>query len=176
MADVVTGRAELRELFSRFSRYAFRLETHPKYHEVGGDEPLRRFLAGQQQDDSWMTSWLASVREQVACGRRLERVRVVSEPMTDYQRFAMDLALRCNIPAGEDIRVLPAGHARELELPDHDFWLFDDERVAFMRFDAGVFIDAEVSSAPDVVEEYRNCASTAWHHAVSYREFLRQAR
>ena len=37
----------------------------------------------------------------------MERVRVVSEPHSDYTRFGIDLARRLNVPAGEDIRYLP---------------------------------------------------------------------
>ncbi|HMH92038.1 MAG TPA: Scr1 family TA system antitoxin-like transcriptional regulator [Streptosporangiaceae bacterium] len=40
----------------------------------------QRFLAGEPPDYSWFTDWYETVVQLVAEGRRMERVRVVSEP------------------------------------------------------------------------------------------------
>ena len=48
-----------------------------------------------------------------------------------------------NTEAGEDIRVLSNKAAHELNLPDHDFWLFDDALVAIMHFDDDGMIAAD---------------------------------
>nr|WP_146134851.1 DUF6879 family protein [Actinopolyspora mortivallis] len=89
--------------------------------------------------------------------------------MTSYQLYARALALRCNIPAGEDIRTLSESRAGELELPGHDFWMFDARWVTTMHFDeSGNFTGAEFITASDTVSQYREWARIAWQHSTSY--------
>jgi hypothetical protein len=51
-----------------------------------------------------------TVRAATAAGKRMTRVRVVSEPWSDYTKFGM-YAARDNIEAGEDIHYLPRPQA-----------------------------------------------------------------
>ncbi|WP_419150650.1 DUF6879 family protein [Nocardia vinacea] len=53
---------------------------------------------------------------------------MVTEPHTDYHRWLLTLTPQ-NIEAGEDIRYLPRYLAGEVQA--EDYWLLDDERVAF---------------------------------------------
>ena len=63
----------------------------------------------------------------------MERVRVVPEPLTPYLRYEVR-GNRGNAEGGEDIRYLLQARAYELDLPDHDFWVFDSEILVLMRF------------------------------------------
>ena len=104
-------------------------------------------------------------------GKRLQRVRVLDRPPTDYQRFVMDLASRCNVPAGEDLRVLGRGDALALGVEaGSDFWLFDDRTVALMDFD-GTFTGAEIITDVDLVARFRDPRRHTWQAA---REFTRR--
>src|SRR5262249_46981273 len=85
-------------------------------------------------------------------GRRYQRVRIVPEPLTDYLRYALR-GTRQTVEAGEDIRYLPQARANELDLPDHDYWLFDDTRLALLHFTAddrplGATLSTEPGAAP----------------------------
>lgn len=159
-------RAEFEELFTAFSDSAFRLETLPAYHEAVERDAVGRFMAGRPPDDTWIQGYLDMVRAATEQGRRFERVRVLQCPPTDYQRFVMDLAARCNIPAGEQIRVLDYEQARERGLPiGSDFWIFDDARVAVMHFDAGMLQSADLVSDPGSVEHFLQLRRVAWQAA-----------
>src|SRR5262249_15355064 len=63
-------------------------------------------------------------------GRTLRRLRVVSEPVTDYIRFEWRDADEL-VKAGEGVRGLPRQRASGVLLPRHDPWGFDAETVAF---------------------------------------------
>ncbi|MDI2026980.1 hypothetical protein QFW96_00085 [Saccharopolyspora sp. TS4A08] len=162
MTDFVSG-ADFEELFRTFQHTAFRLETQGTYGEPVEDEPLRRFLAGEPPDDSWLTPWIDNVRDATAKGREFRRVRVLSTPLTDYLRFEMDLALRANIPAGEDIRSLTVSEAEALGVPiGVDFWMFDDTRVGVMRFGGRGMLGLEMITDAEQVEQFRLIRDRAW--------------
>jgi len=159
-------RVGFEELFTGFSTAAFRLETLPAYQEPQERDAVERFMAGRPPDDTWIQGYLEMVRTATRAGRRFERVRVLERPPTDYQRFVMDVAARCNIPAGEDVRVLDDDEAAHRGLPmGRDFWLFDDERVALMQFDGGTLQGTELLIEPSSVERFVELRRRAWEAA-----------
>lgn len=148
-----------------YEHTAFRLETRERYSEAEEAEPMRRFLAGEP-DYAWNDEWAAMMRRRTAVGQRMMRVRVVSEPHSDYTQFGIDLA-RVNAAVGDDIRYLPRDQARSLDLPDHDFWLIDSTRVGILRFgNDDVLLGAEVTTDPAVVVRHCYWRDVAWHYAV----------
>ncbi|WP_371780384.1 DUF6879 family protein [Streptosporangium subroseum] len=161
-------------LFSSFTDSAFRLETRERYHLAKDEEePLRRFLAGESDDMSWMDGWFDLMRDHKAHGRSVSRVRVVSRPFSDYTRFSMSIARR-SITAGDQIHYLDRVEAERLDLPRTDWWLFDDERLALLHLDAhDVLLGAEISIDPRVIEEHQKWREIAWRHAVSLKEFVK---
>lgn len=163
--DAFTG------LFHDFQRSAFRLETRERYGVPSEQAAFQAFLAGEDPDLSWFGSWLDLVRSQTGRGRRIERVRIVDTPPTDYQRFEL-YATPLNLAAGEDIRYLPREAARRLGLPEHDFWLFDAQTIAYLHFDSGDrLLGAELSQDPDRLAEHLSAQRTAWTHAISYAAY-----
>jgi len=165
--------AEFRRLCESFEHTAFRLETRESYLDEEEEEPVRRFLAGEPADDAWFMDWYEEVRQLTGEGRRMERARVVSEPHSDYTRFGIDLARRLNVPSGEDVRYLPRGQARELRLPDEDFWLLDSSQVLVLHFDGNVLLGAELVTDPAKVVQRARWRDLAWHYAVPVDEYAR---
>jgi hypothetical protein len=165
VTDLLTGE-DFRRLCETFEHTAFRLETRDRYLDAEEQEPIRRFLAGEKPDDAWFMDWYESVERLTASGRQMKRVRVVSEPHSDYTRFGVDLARRLNVPAGEDIRYLPRHRSWELSLPDEDFWLLDSSRVLVLHFDDDVLLGAELVSDPAEVVRRAYWRDAAWHYAV----------
>jgi hypothetical protein len=163
--DLLSGE-EFRRLCQSFEHTAFRLENRDRYLDDEEQEPVRRFLAGEPPDDAWFMDWYEAVRQLVAEGRRMERVRVVSEPHSNYTRFGIDLARRLNVPSGEDIRYLPRSRARELGLPDEDFWLLDSSRVLLLHFDGDLLLGAELVTDPAEVVRRAHWRDAAWHYAI----------
>lgn len=169
MSGLITG-----ERFAAFvlgyRRSAFRLERQERYREPEEDEPLRRFLAGEP-DFAWNAEWAAMMRRRTADGARMTRVRVICEPPDDYARFLLDLA-RVNVAAGEDIRYLPRSQADRLDLPDHDFWLIDDQAVAILRFGPDLaLLGAEIHDDLPTAARHRRWRDVALEHAVPFTEY-----
>jgi hypothetical protein len=161
-------------LFATFERTAFRLEVRESYGGVDYERsPLRRFLAGEPEDMAYLRPWLDNVRVFTAAGRRMSRVRVVSEPHSDYTRFALRNC-RYNIEAGENIRYL--GRDQAADLPSYDWWLFDDDRLYLMHFsDADEFLGAEQVTDADTVAAHRGWRDLAWLRATPYTEYVERS-
>jgi hypothetical protein len=164
---LLTG-ADFFDLFRTFEYSAFRLEVRESYYER---RQLAQFLAAEPVDLSYMDEWLALVVKQRVSGRRIERVRIVSQPYSDYTRYGRWLC-QYNIRAGEDIRYLDRGQAPGL--PDHDYWLLDSARLYIVQFsDTDELLGAE--AVDDAAEIVRHCRwrDTAWHHATPYNEYVK---
>ena len=100
------GSPEYTGLFERISRDAFRLET--RQHYAGDEEtgPLRQFLAGgDRPHDPGRDKWAARVRAAVVTGKVMQRVHIVTEPLSDYVRYELEWTYTPE--AGEDIRIIP---------------------------------------------------------------------
>jgi len=122
-------------VFDSFTRAAFRLETLPHYTVPIDTDAYADFLAGRPFDLSWHEAWLTTMHRKIRDGRMVQRVRVMDEPPTAYQRFELAVTPR-NLGIGEHIRIIVRPAADALGLPAQDFWLFDDERVVGMDFDS----------------------------------------
>ena len=108
------------------------------------------------------------VRAWTAEGKRVERVRVVSEPLGEYASFLLDLA-RLNTAAGEDIRYLTRGRAAAAGIPSRDYWLFDSSAAVVLGFDSvDRLVSFEHVTDPAVVVQYCYWRDAAWHFAVPY--------
>jgi hypothetical protein len=173
MTELLTGDA-FRRLFDNFERTARRLETRDRYSSPVDDRTVRQFLAGEALDLGWVAPWFDRVRAATAAGKRFERVRVVTEPLSDYKRYEM-VVCRHTVAAGEDIRYLPRTQARALGLPDSDFWVFDSATLALLHFtDADVFRGAELVHDPDEVARHERWIDVAQQHAIPYAQYVEQ--
>ncbi len=158
-------------MFRTFEHTAFRLEVRESYNAPREVESFRRFKAGEPVDMSWAESWHSLIRQATAEGRRFARVRVVSVPLSDYSRFGL-WAAQFTSDAGEDIRYLPRDVAERLDLPDHDYWLFDSQRLVRMHFgEADKFQGGEVIKDPAKIVKHNYWRDVAQHYAIDRNEF-----
>jgi hypothetical protein len=165
------SRSEFEALFDTFTESAWRLETQPAYDEPEEREPLRRWLAGEPDDLAWMADWWTWIRDITQAGKRFGRVRVVYDPPSDYQRYELGVLTPPAVDAGEDIRVLPVARARELQLPERDFWLFDNARVAVLHFGPDGVAGVELIEDAAAVRPFRDARDRAWDASVRYDEW-----
>jgi hypothetical protein len=68
------------------------------------------------------------LREHVKARKSVRRARIVSEPLSDYQRWSYSIAYPM-VEAGEDIRWVPRRLVSSVALPGNDYYLFDDQLV-----------------------------------------------
>src|SRR6266540_2314841 len=113
-------------------------------------------------------AWQAMIRRHASSGRRLRRVHVVREPVSDYVRFEMAWAYPVNVAAGEQVRVIAVrGGEWPAAVPREDFWLLDDTELWAMRYDdTGRFLHAEHLDDRGAVAEHAAAARTAYAAAV----------
>jgi hypothetical protein len=171
--------AEFDACFDRFGTTAFRLETLPAY-AVGGAEAerLEAFREGRPRPErSVRTSpWLRRIATSTADGKYWQRVRVLDEPLTEYQRYQL-ASLVESAACGEDIRVAVAGvHVHPGDVGG-DFWLLDAETPAaaaiLLTYDgAGRFAAAELHRDTETVLACMADADFALRCSVPLNEYL----
>lgn len=170
---------EFNELFETFEHSLFRLEELPEYRTGGEDEPLRLWRAHAEPPASIKnTPWQQDLRKWKAQHKKMQRVRVLKAPLTDYVRMSIEWWYPLNIEAGEETLALDADH-HEAAVPEHDFWLFDDRRVALMHYNADGSFDRPEVLAADIAPKYvsikQSLLAAAEPLEVAYRRLLTAA-
>ncbi len=161
------------ELFETYRYTARRLEPRDCYNTGSSTKPKQRYLAGELTDYSFMDRWASKVSRWSAQGKRMARVRVITEPLTADVRYLLHIA-RLNVAAGDEIRYLPRQRARELELglPDEDYWIFDATTAAVIHFDEEDRpVGQELIDDPAEIVRRLRWFDAAWHHSISREEF-----
>ncbi len=118
----------------------------------GEDDSLRAFLAGvSPEPHPGQREWRELGGAAVRAGRTMQRVHVVTEPVTDYVRFEVGWSYAYSVAAGDDVRVISLSNDDEWppEVPREDFWLFDDTVLFSMRYKAeGTWVGVERRTDP----------------------------
>jgi hypothetical protein len=167
---VILSGDDMGALFRDFKRSAFRMETQQVYTMPNEQDNLRRFLAGEPQPESHNASWKDTVRQNIAAGKTMQRLKVVRGPFTDYTRFLFAWAIPANVEAGEDYRILDLTD-RSLDLPDQDFWLFDETTVALLNFNEdGTLRNRELADLSEL-EKYFHWRDLALAESVPFLEY-----
>ncbi|MBB5159561.1 DUF6879 family protein [Saccharopolyspora phatthalungensis] len=166
---------EFNRLFLDFRYTAYRLETLQRYEVSYEQAEFDRFLAGEARGEfPGIADWIGgTVTKAVSAGKRMHRVHVVQEPLSDYVRFECAWAYEHTSRAGEEIRIIsvardewPAG------LPKFDYWLFDSSQLVAMYYeDDGKFISAEIVDDPKRVVQANYWRDAAVEASIPYREF-----
>lgn len=102
-ADLIPpGAAEFAEKFHQFRYSAFRLETLQSYGNSAEDADFEAFVAGRPRPKNpGHEQWQAMVRATVHAGRIIQRVHVVTEPLSQYMRLELTWGYGLNAAAGE---------------------------------------------------------------------------
>ena len=160
------------DLFARVQRSAWHLEMRDGYKLT--DPAFMDWQAGRDivPADRWST-WFELVTAAVARGVEVKRVRVVSEPVSDYIKFEHSVTAGLNIAAGEDIRWLPRRQATSLLLPGNDHWLFDETTLLVNHFNGvGDSTGHElIEDAPDLAKQCADAFRAAWDRAVPHGQY-----
>ncbi|PSL00151.1 hypothetical protein CLV63_102278 [Murinocardiopsis flavida] len=170
MSELISGDA-FNELFRSYRHTAWRLETRTAYAKAEEDGPFRDWLSGKEPDLEWFKPWLRMLRAELPTGKRMERVRLIDDPPSDYLRWEL-WATPYNLGAGEDIRYLPRAHPIVAELPDHDFWVFDSRTVARFEYDGDRPLGVRMDDDPATVVTALAARDAAWHYALGYIEYM----
>ncbi|MGH3973544.1 MAG: DUF6879 family protein [Pseudonocardiaceae bacterium] len=160
------------QFLTTFRREAVHLEMRDVYATDIERDRFEIWLRGEPLDAraeaEWWRPWFELMKRNNEAGKTLRRLRIVSEPVTDYIWFEWLDAAQL-VRAGEDVRWLPRRNASKLLLPGNDFWMFDRETVAFTHFSGnGHVLDHQLTTDPAVVELCSAAFENAWKIAVPH--------
>lgn len=130
----------LSELFETFQISAFRLEGRSNYSVVEEKDALEFYDSTGQLPENYGNEWFEFVKNQTQLGKKMQRLRLLSNPLSKYERFELNAYI--GVKGGEDIRF-----AKRSNQPyESDFWLFDNKWLARMEYgDDGSYIKSTVS-------------------------------
>ncbi|MER5889560.1 DUF6879 family protein [Streptomyces sp. NPDC001941] len=165
----------VREALAKAQRSAVHLEMRDSY--MRDDPEFIRWQEGHRYDPadraSWWRSWLDVVVATTARGVAMRRLRVVSEPLSDYARYEYDITFT-NVAAGEQVRWLPRSRAKGLLLPVLDGWVMDADTVILHHFSGdGQWIGDRMEVVHDAAMAERIVAAydAAWERAIPHEEY-----
>jgi hypothetical protein len=167
--------SDLASWLSTFRQSAFRLETRDLYTVPQEEAWFAAFRRGEGLPELTPEndSWLKLVSDHCRNGKRMQRVHIVSHPLTDYCRFELAMYVS-SVVAGEEIRVLERSARAEVQALETDFWLFDDSTVIVLDYDDhGRFLRAR--EAPDH-RFYREIAEFTLTHSIHLDEYLTRTK
>lgn len=157
--------------FRDFASSAFRLELRQVYTMPDEVEDLAAFARGELPPPGYTYGWLDTVADAVKAGKAFRRVRVVTRPLSFYTRWEFVWGYDWNAKAGEDIRILDVTDGPRPDLPDHDFWLFDETTVVKLLYRPdGTQIGRELVEHPDL-DAYLAWRDAAWRTSVPYADY-----
>jgi hypothetical protein len=158
-------------LFPQVKRDALHLEMRDSYGTETEIPHLEKWAAGESDDLGWLTPWCTLVRDATAAGKAFRRARIVSEPLSDYQRWAYSTTA-VMVDAGEDIRWVPRSEVSGLMFPGNDFWLFDGELLVFLVFAGnGLVVDRPATADPGLIARCRGSFEAAWALSIPHHEY-----
>ena len=153
---------------------AFHLEQRDAYaladiHQRSYDS----FTGSGIVDDEFMADWSDTVRGAVARGVEVRRLRIVSEPVSDYIRWEHAVTA-ANIAAGESVRWLSRRTCPDVAVVPFDFWVFDSTTVLVNHFAGdGSWPEpsAEIRMEPALVKLVAESFESAWSRGVAHDRY-----
>lgn len=173
---IAPGAPEFIDKFRRFRYSVFRLETLQAYGNSGEDDAMAAFLAGDPVPVTpELREWTHMIRANVEAGRTVQRVHVVTEPLSDYVRFEL-AGYAPNVEAGEDIRIIPVREWESwpVDLPqEHDYWLFDNHELYDQHYGpGGWWLGTEPVDDPARVVEACRWRDAAIHQGMPWKGYM----
>ncbi len=163
---------ELVELCEGIKRSFVHLETRDAYGTEIELSHIEKWRRGEPDDSDWLEWWLEMLRRHRAAGRTCRRAKIVSEPLSEYQRWSHSIKDRF-VDAGEDIGYVSRPRLATVCLPGSgDFYVFDDELVLFLHYaGSGLNVGFEVTEDPQIVRTCREAFEAVWDLAVPFRDY-----
>ncbi|AJC56436.1 DUF6879 family protein [Streptomyces sp. 769] len=120
---------------------------------------------------SWWRPFHDQIAEAVSRGVAIRRLRVVSEPVSDYIRWEHYITY-ANIAAGEQVRWLPRRLSTDLALPGNDYWLFDDLLARVHHFAGdGSLVEDEFSTEAHLIKFLAASFESLWERGIPHEKY-----
>jgi hypothetical protein len=162
---------EFERLLTTFRREAIHLETRDTYGTAVELPHMAKLLAGEPDDLEWLQGWCRTLRRAVREGKTARRARIVSEPLSEYQRWSYSIA-QPMVDAGEDIRWVPRRLVSAVAIPGNDFYLFDDNIAVFLTYtEDGLSAGVYSSSDPADIRLCRSSFEAVWKLSIPHSDY-----
>lgn len=162
---------EFTGLFTRFDREAIHLEMRDSYGTAIELPHMAAWAAGEPDDLEWLRPWCDQVRRHVAEGKSYRRVHIVSEPLSDYQRWSYSI-MQPHVDAGTQMRWMPRRQVSLIAFPGNDFWMFDHRLVVFHHYaGSGAAIDFTTTDGPAAIELCSAAFEAVWPLAIPHGDY-----
>lgn len=161
---------DVEDLLRAAQRRALHIEMRDTY---GGTNPeFAAWQKGERFDPhEEYAYWAAIIGPPIERGADVRRIRIVSEPVSDYIRWEHLMTPGSSLAAGEKVRWLSRRRASDLALPGNDFWLVDDQ-LLFLHFDGdGTIMDRELVTEPEVVKFCASAFEAVWERAIDHDDY-----
>jgi hypothetical protein len=150
------------------SRTAFRLE-YQREPLLGEQAAVEHWQQGNRmvpwEWPEWR-SWLDLAWRHTSAGAIISRVRLVDEPPTSYQRWALECT-PWHERSGDRIRYLSRHEAGRLGIPVENWWLFDNATVVELTYGSSEVPIKTLVTKPAKIREYRGWSELALTHAAT---------
>jgi hypothetical protein len=100
----------------------------------------------------------------------LRRMRIVSEPWSEYVRYEHAVTPGI-LAAGERVRWLGRDQASDLRLPGNDFWIVDDHLLFNLSDGDGEWLGTQANDDPSVLAFCLESFEAAWSRGVDHGEY-----
>lgn len=167
---MVAALPSLADVLRAARRRALHIELRDTYARTPSFEAWRAGVddVSGRRDDA---DWIALLGPLVARGGDLRRLRVVSEPITEYVRYEYEGTPGANLAAGEVVRWLPRDRASDLRFPGNDFWLIDDTLLFNLASGDGDWIGIQPNDDPDVLAFCLESFEAAWSRSIDHADY-----
>lgn len=137
---------------------AFKVEVLQDYYNEDKSPSLDAWLAGDSEravaimKNEGPSQWHKNYAE-----KRVRKIRlhVVEKPFTPYIQWEIELYKNINMPfTNEEVLLVPKGKTNELDLPDGDFWIFDDKFVVLYHYRGSKVDSADIYDESDDVSRF----------------------
>jgi hypothetical protein len=159
---------DLNQLCRRIRKSYMHLETRDSYGTEIEQPHIAKWRRGEPDDlESWCGWFFEVLRGHRAAGRTCRRARIVSEPLSEYQRWILS-HVDAFVDAGEENGYFARPRLATVLLPGSgDFYVFDDELVLFLHYAGyGKTASFETTDDPQVVRTCREAFETVWKLAT----------
>ncbi len=170
------GVEEFRSLYRGIKSSYDHLELRDSYGTAAEIPQIAKWRSGEPDDLMWLDEWCGLMRRFRNDGKRCRRVKVVSLPLSEYQRWNHSV-LGPIVASGEQVRWADRREVSCLTLPPSDFYLIDDSAAMFLHFTGdGEANGYTVTEAPDVVALCRMSFQAVWNVSIPHHDFIPDSR
>lgn len=166
---MVVALPKLADLLLAAKRRALHLEMRDTYARTPRFDAWKAGRTSDRREAD--AEWHALLAPLVQHGGDIRRLRIVSEPITEYVRYEYEVTPLANLAGGEAVRWLPRDQASDLRLPGNDFWLIDDALLFNLSGGDGEWLGVQVNDDPGVIAFCADSFETAWARAVDHGNY-----